>query len=211
MTVILQVPDDEGLYATISASSQPRALMRSSIDRLGRSLAQAIRSNCADGEDRPGRMLCVVVLRGGALLYPSFAAEFRDVDFCMLGLRRMGNKVLCEYRTVIPSDTYDRVVYLDCVAATGGTLLEARRAITEVCETGHEIAAVICSATTATRALRDAKVGLLGFSLNEAETSGIVAPDLGKLDVGDLFTSTRSPPINGTPCRHRADHHARQP
>ena len=199
MTVILEVPDGEGLYASINAAPQPRAAIRGRIDALGRSLARAVRDRLA-GTDR---VLCVVILRGGALLYPSFAAELDEADFCMVGLRRVDGGVVSEYRTTIPRDSYDRVIYLDCVAATGGTILEARQAVAGACDAGEETAAVICSATTATRALHAAGVNIIGFSLDEAETSGIVAPDLGELDAGDLFTSTGNPSLDAATDRAR--------
>ncbi len=188
MTISRQVADTDGLYATISAASQPTALMRHNIDRLGRSLAQAVHGG--PGVADAGTVLCVIILRGGALLYPSFAAEFGGADFCMLGLRRDGSAVSCEYRTSVPRSAYDLVLYVDCIAGTGGTILAAHDAITAVTDTTQAIAAVICSATRATRALDDANIGLIGFSLDESETDGLVRPDLGKLDAGDLFTGT---------------------
>lgn len=193
MTLRREVADTDGLYATISAASQPTALMRDNIDRLGRTLARATR-------DAPGvvdlrDVLCVFILRGGALLYPSFAAEFGSADFCMLGLRRDGGEVSCDYRTSVPRASYDLVLYVDCIAGTGGTILAAHRAIAEVTDAAQEIAAVICSATTATRVLDGAGIGMIGFSLDEAEDNGLVLPDLGKLDAGDLFTGIGIRPL----------------
>lgn len=193
MTIIRQIADTDDLYAAVSTASRPTALVRHDIDRLGRSLARAVPGT--PGVPAAGEVLCVILLRGGALLYPAFAAEFGDADFCMMGLRRTGAGVVCDYRTDIPRAAYDLVVYVDCVAGTGGTILAAHRAITAVTEAAHEIAAVICSATPATRALHDANIGMIGFSLDEAETGGLVLPDLGRLDAGDLFTSTGVQPL----------------
>lgn len=193
MTISRVVADTDGLYATISTASQPTALMRHNIDRLGRSLARAVHStpDVADAGD----VLCVIILRGGALLYPSFAAEFGSADFCMLGLRRDGAEISCHYRTTVPRPAYDLVLYVDCIAGTGGTVLAAHDAITAVTDTTQAIAAVICSATPATRVLKDANIGLIGFSLDEIESDGLVKPDLGKLDAGDLFTGTGVEPL----------------
>lgn len=193
MTISRQVPDTDDLYATISTASRPTALMRHHIDRLGRSLAHAVHST--PGVAGLSDVLCVIILRGGALLYPSFAAEFSSADFCMLGLRRDGAEVSCDYRTTIPRAAYDLVLYVDCIAGTGGTVLAAHRAISAVTDTAQEIATVICSATPATRALRDANIGLIGFALDESEKDGLVKPDLGKLDAGDLFTGTGAQPL----------------
>ncbi|HET6711253.1 uracil phosphoribosyltransferase [Amycolatopsis sp.] len=180
---VVELPDSEGLYAAITVADVPKALLRKRIGRLGRGLARAVRDAGRPGE----RVLCVVVLRGGALLYPAFADEFGDAAFCMLGLRRVGGDVVTEYRTEIPGGAYDRVVYLDCVAATGRTIFAARRAIAPICHAAEEVVAVVCAATTATRALRAAELGVIGFSLHEAETSGVVAPDFGRLDAGEVF------------------------
>jgi len=43
--------------------------------------------------------------------------------------------------------------------------------------------------------LKDANIGLIGFSLDESESDGLVKPDLGKLDAGDLFTGTGVEPL----------------
>jgi hypothetical protein len=183
---VVTLPDSEGLYAAITVADVPKAVLRERIGRLGRGLARAVRAAGRPGE----RVLCVVVLRGGALLYPAFVAEFGDAAFCMLGLRRAGGDVVTEYRTEVPGGAYDRVVYLDCVAATGGTIFAARKAIAPVCHAVEEVAAVVCAATTATRALHAAGLGVLGFSLDETETSGVVAPDFGRLDAGEVFAES---------------------
>lgn len=188
MTISRQVADTDNLYAAVSAASQPTALMRRNIDRLGRSLAVAVHGS--PDVAAAGAVLCVIILRGGALLYPSFAAEFGGADFCMLGLRRDGAEVLCDYRTTVPRTAYDLVLYVDCIAGTGRTILAAHHAITAVTGAAQEIAAVICSATSATHALQDANIGIIGFSLDETENDGLVLPDFGKLDAGDLFTGT---------------------
>jgi hypothetical protein len=185
---IIEIPDSQGLYATINEPAQSKAAIRNRIDRLGAALAGIVHDRLS-GTDR---VLCAVILRGGALLYPSFLAELDDADFCMLGLRRVAGEVVCEYRTDLPHDRYDHVLYLDCVAATGSTILTARRAVAQACAIGAETAAVICSATTATGTVVDAGVDIIGFSLAESETGGVVAPDLGRLDAGDLFASTGS-------------------
>ncbi|HEU5160836.1 MAG TPA: hypothetical protein VFU43_27815 [Streptosporangiaceae bacterium] len=206
MTIIRQVvPDPDNLYGAMSSASQPTALMRHNINRLGQSLAQAVHGSPGVAGPGPGpgggrgEMLCVIILRGGALLYPSFAAEFGGADFCMLGLRRDGTKVVCDYRTTIPRTAYEIVLYVDCVAGTGATILAAHHAITTVIDAAQEIAAVICSAVPATRALHHANIGLIGFKLDEIETGGLVLPDLGKLDAGDLFTSIGAQPLPDVP------------
>ena len=194
MTFILELPDADGRYAELATTDLPKALVRDYIGQLGIALARTVRDCRTDAGDRARRVLCVIILRGGALLYPAFAVEFDDADFCMLGLRRGRRGVVADYRTAIPRRSYERIVYIDCVAATGGTIFAARRAVAQQCTTDEEISAVICGARTATRALYGAGVSVVGFSLDEAEANGIVGPDLGRLDAGDLFTTTGDPP-----------------
>lgn len=182
MTSLVEVDDKYGLYATISSASLSRSGMRRQVHRLGQQLAEAVYGLCLDRT-----VLCVVILRGGALLYPSFADRFLEADYCMIGLRRSEQGIEFEYCTQIPRNSYDRVVYLDCVAGTGNTLLAAHEAIGRRSRASGHLAAVICSATPATRSLAARGVSLVGFSLAEEETGGIVAPDLGRMDAGDLF------------------------
>lgn len=182
MTELWEVDDEDGRYAAISTENLPKAQMRRQVHALGQRLAEAVATRCADRN-----LLFVVVLRGGALLYPSFALRFPEADYCMVGLRRTAGGVVSEYRTQLPHNTYDQIVYLDCIASTGSTLLAAHRAMSRHSPARSQLAVVICSATPATRSLQAAGIDLMGFSLHETETGGIVAPDLGRMDAGDLF------------------------
>ncbi|MDQ2837926.1 MAG: hypothetical protein M3Y42_04025 [Actinomycetota bacterium] len=185
MTRQLEIPDPDQLYARFRSEPGPRWSARVTVGSLGDRLADAT-ANVLTGH---GRVLCVVILRGGALLYPSFSQRLPNADFMMLGLRREAGQVLCNYRTTIPQPHYDQLVYLDCVAATGSTILTARAAIAEQCLFEQELAAVICSSEPASAVLGNAGIGLVGFSLHEQVDAGIVSPDLGELDAGDLFSS----------------------
>ncbi len=182
MTALWEVGDEDGRYAALGTANLPKAQMRRHVHDLGQRLAEAVAMHHADRD-----LLFVVVLRGGALLYPSFALRFPEADFCMVGLRRAASGVEFEYCTQLPDRTYEQIVYLDCIAGTGTTLLAAHRALSRRSPAQSHLAAVICSATPATRALQAAGIDLVGFSLHEAETGGIVAPDLGRMDAGDLF------------------------
>ncbi|MEU5401388.1 uracil phosphoribosyltransferase [Streptomyces sp. NPDC005963] len=141
-------------------------------------------------------VLCVVVLRGGALMYPGFAGAFPEADFCMVGMRRSPDQqsVEHEYLTAIPRASYRATIYIDCIAATGGTLLAAGALVSARCTTGPELAAVISSAAVATERLHLAGIDLLGFSLYEDLRGPVVAPDLGRLDAGDLFSGSAKRP-----------------
>lgn len=188
MAARIEVADPDRLYERFRVASEPRWSARTTVSALGDRLATATAAVVAGAD----RVLCVVILRGGALLYPSFAQQLPAADFLMLGLQRGENQVRCTYRSAIPQSHYDQVVYLDCVAATGDTVLTARTAIAECCLVEQEVAAVICSSGPATDRLGRADIGLLGFSLHETVDAGIVSPDLGELDAGDLFSSARA-------------------
>ncbi len=188
MAARIEVADPDRLYERFRVAPEPRWSARSTVAALGDRLAAATASTLAGAD----RVLCVVILRGGALLYPGFAQRLPAADFLMLGLQRGENQVRCTYRSEIPQSHYDHVVYLDCVAATGDTVLTARAVITECCLVEQEAAAVICSSEPATARLDRAGIGLLGFSLYEKVDAGIVGPDLGELDAGDLFSSARA-------------------
>ena len=138
--------------------------------------------------------LVVVVLRGGALLYRGFAERFNDADVCMVAVRRAetGGPV-CQYMTDVPRAEYATTIYVDCVAATGATVLAVRSQVTAHCEMEHEVASVLCSSTVATDKLTRAGLDVVGFSLNDGLQDGVVLPDLGAADAGDLFSSATPP------------------
>ncbi|MGW6455468.1 uracil phosphoribosyltransferase [Streptomyces sp. NPDC055078] len=189
MTFPAEITDDERRFARLRHATDPGEVRHGIIelgDVLGLRTADILRKELGSPRD----VLCVIVLRGGALMYPGFARAVPHADFCMLGMRRSPDQrsVADEYMTAIPRDTYQATVYLDCVAATGGTLLAARQRVTGTCDPGHEVAAVISSAAVATERLRAAGVDLLGFSLYDELDGQVVTPDMGEFDAGDLFS-----------------------
>ncbi|MET9293102.1 uracil phosphoribosyltransferase [Streptomyces sp. NPDC003077] len=197
MAAALEVPDGGDRYRRLSAAVPPEEVRRTAIE-LGEVLAHRARSLLgAPGGPRhavPGSVLCVVVLRGGALLYPGFSVVFADADFCMLGMRRENGAVRTEYVTPIPGNAYAATLYLDCVTATGGTLLAAREAVGGRCAPGRETAVVISGAATATKRLGEAGMDVLGCSLHEGLNGDVVLPDMGALDAGDLFSGAAGRP-----------------
>jgi len=190
MSELVEISDSDGWYARFRAAQPPRWQARQAVDRLGERLAGATAerlARCGVAEDR---VLCAVLLRGGALLYPAFASRLPGADFTLLGLQRQpSGTVACSYLSNVPQSRYDRIVYVDCVAATGRTLLAARMALAQHCLSGGDLAALICSSTPATELVAAAGYDVVGFSLWEAVDGGIVSPDLGELDAGDLFSS----------------------
>ncbi|MFI6285012.1 uracil phosphoribosyltransferase [Streptomyces sp. NPDC051018] len=194
MTFAAETPDDEKGYARLRHNRDPGGVRRGLI-RLGGVLGLRTAEITRGELGAPRDVLCVVVLRGGALLYPGFVTAFPQADFCVLGMRRTPGRLSVDhqYMSDVPRDGYQATVYIDCVAATGGTLLAAREAIAARCATGHEVAAVISGAAAATARLREAGVNMVGFSLYEGLDGQVVYPDMGELDAGDLFSGVSSP------------------
>jgi uracil phosphoribosyltransferase len=185
----MKIEDRRGLYHTVTSGPVSRAGMRENLSALGFILGRQTRALVERELPAAGRVLCVVILRGGALLYPGFLAAFPEADFCMLGLQRTEDGVArCSYCSHVEGASYDLVLYIDCIAATGGTILEARRLLRERCGIGRDLAALVCSSEPAVLALREEGVGVVGFSLDEDLKGNVVTPDFGELDAGDLFS-----------------------
>jgi uracil phosphoribosyltransferase len=181
------IPDSLGLYEKLTRSDGPPDQLRLDIFTLSTQLAAAARAAVASDPDM--RVLCTVILRGGMLLYPGFSEQFAAADFCLLGMRRApSGSVDCSYMTSPDRADYDMAVLVDCVAATGGTLLTARRVLAESCRVSSYVAALLCSSHRATEVLVANGVDVLGFGLAEQLDGNVVTPDLGEADCGDLFS-----------------------
>ncbi|WP_329377087.1 uracil phosphoribosyltransferase [Streptomyces sp. NBC_01716] len=196
MTFAAEAPDDEKRYARLQHTTDPGEARHGLIGIggvLGLRTAEIMRAELGALRD----VLCVFVLRGGALMYPGFATAFPQADFCVLGMRRTADRLRVDhqYMTDVPRGSYQATVYIDCVAATGGTLLAAREAITARCDTGHEVAAVVSSAAAATDRVRATGISFVGFSLYEDLDGQVVTPDMGELDAGDLFSGVSWPSV----------------
>jgi hypothetical protein len=199
VTAPVELPDEEKRFDRLRHAHDAREV-RHGLIGLGTVLGPRT-ADLLERESGPLReVLCVVVLRGGALLYPGFAAAFPHADFLMLGMRRAadGRTVDADYITEVPRTAYRTTVYIDCVAATGGTLLAARRLVAARCDPGREYAAVVSGAAVATGRLEAAGVRPIGFSLYEELDGRVVTPDMGEFDAGDLFSGVvRHPPPGG--------------
>ncbi|MEV0740524.1 phosphoribosyltransferase [Streptomyces sp. NPDC050549] len=179
------VADPAGVYRTLVGTGSEPEQVRQGIFELSRVLADATRAAVPDD----ATVLCVIVLRGGQLLYPGFAPPFAHTHFCLLGMERdEQGRARCRYMTPPSRQLYDVAVLIDCVAATGGTLLAARQVLADSCKISRHVAAVLCSSDRATRTLTGEGIDVLGFRLHEALDGDVVTPDLGELDAGDLFS-----------------------
>lgn len=185
MAVRREIPDHDGHYAMTTRPESTPEQIRSGIFELGHTLGMASRAALpADAA-----ALGAVILRGGLLLYPGFARVSPELDFCLLAMERDGDgRAGCRYLTPPPRREYDTAILIDCVAATGGTLLASRRVLSANCSIPAFQAAVLCSSESATRTLLDQGIDVVGFRLDEALNGDVVTPDLGELDAGDLFS-----------------------
>lgn len=199
MPAARELTDDHGLHSDLALPGRPAQMVRRDIARLSHDLGRATLNIISEMKSgRQATMLCAIILRGGLLLYPGFAAEFSDSDFCLLGMRREHpNKVICEYMTNPGRPAYDVAVLVDCVAATGNTLLTARKVLREAHHITAHVASVISSSKLATTTLVDEGFEVVGFSLNDDLIGNVVTPDLGEMDAGDLFSRLPENPSTG--------------
>lgn len=191
MTTIIEIHDPDNSQEVVLSKSASAPEIRAAIRQLGKRLAQSTRGLLAEWAASIDTVLCVVILRGGMMLFPGFSAIFDDADYCIVGISRDSETSLprCQYVTQIPRSSYDWIIYLDCIAATGNTILETRRIVQKHCRPGYEIVGVISSAKVATAALQTAGLAVVGFSLYESLEGALVMPDLGERDAGDLFST----------------------
>jgi uracil phosphoribosyltransferase len=184
-----EIPDEHGGYHNLTCPDSSPEQVRRDIASLSYALGSAAAATVRETVSDNGSVLCVIVLRGGLLLYPGFAHTFAGADFCLLGMRREPEgTVICEYMTKPRRPAYDVVILADCVAATGQTLLTARTVLAAAQRISSHLAAVICASRQATKTLTSAGMDILGFSLSEDLDGNVVTPDMGELDAGDLFS-----------------------
>lgn len=181
----LEIERGAELYRDLTGRHRAPDEVRRDLFRLSHALAEATREVLGE---QARDTLCVIVLRGGLLLYPGFGHVFADADFCLLGMRRQDdNSVTCDYMTTPTHREYGSAVLIDCVAATGGTLLMARQMLAARRDIPVHVAAVVCSSRRATQRLVAEGIDVVGFGLQEGLDGDIVTPDLGEMDAGDLF------------------------
>jgi uracil phosphoribosyltransferase len=178
-----EIPDPDSLYDSVTRPGTSPTRVRQGILRLGRILGD----HCRNTLPPDAAVLGVVILRGGLLLYPGFAEAFPEMDFCLLAMERdHEGRAQCRYQTRTPHREHDTAILIDCVAATGGTLLAARQVLAAERSIPAFQAATLCSSKLATATLLDEGFDVLGFRLDEGLDGDIVTPDLGELDAGDL-------------------------
>lgn len=190
MTFKRLIADPNGQWAAVACSAD-FVSMRRQVASLSRTLAAETRNGLVASPSGVGRTLLVPILRGGALLYHEFALCIPEADVCLLAMRRAATGVECVYSSGVAAESYDAVVYVDCVAGTANTLLAAQCEIAKQCDSTLNVAAVLCASRMATERLSASSFAVVGFALAEDLDGPLVLPDLGAADAGDLFASPR--------------------
>lgn len=191
MKQINEIADPLGAYKVARSRSASGPEVRIATRTLGEELAERSLELVLARGSSADRVLCVVILRGGMMLYPGFSRVFDGADFCLIGIERdiTTSVPRHRYHTSIPGQDYQSAVYIDCVCATGNTVAEARRVILRQSQPEHEVVCVLSGTDVATETLASSGLDVIGFSLYEKLDGNLVIPDLGERDAGDLFTS----------------------
>ncbi len=174
------------LYAILSDPSLSRKAARGVVDQLAAIVADSVGALLAQGGAKQSRTVVCFILRGALLLMPAFMRSFSDAHFSLVQLhrdpdgRRTGH-VICAPKISTP----EAVVIADCVAATGATI-SAAIALLNYDTAVLKIAGVVTATAVAANHLRLGGFALAAISSNEAEINGLVFPDLGSQDAGDL-------------------------
>lgn len=184
---IVRIYDGKDTLKTVRQTGIGRSTMRTHVGQLGTILAEHTYEIVRSGTAHPQPILCVFILRGGAMLYPAFSARFTQADVCFLGMRRTDDGVACEYATPIPRHDYHAVVLVDCVIGTGATITAVRKCLKPIQRESNYVA-TLCSSRQATTQLADDGLTVIGMALDEKLEDGLVLPHLGHLDAGDLFS-----------------------
>jgi uracil phosphoribosyltransferase/SAM-dependent methyltransferase len=162
------------------------------IAELAWHLAEQVRIELSSASHN--NILLVPILRGGLLLYPAFAGTFGASAVGLLQISRNGHERRVTYECLPPRARADFVLYLDAVAGTGRTIKCASQLLRERYETQHHYACVLASAGDATKYIHESNVSVIGVSTDERNLDGLVVPDLGTRDAGDLASSPKGSP-----------------
>ncbi|MFZ5869738.1 MAG: uracil phosphoribosyltransferase [Actinomycetota bacterium] len=183
----IEIHDGSDTLRMVRKVGIARPRVRQYVDELAEVLAEHTHRVVRKHAPYGAPVLCVFLLRGGALLYPAFAARFRDADVCFLGLRRIPDGVVCDYATPVPRESYEAVLLVDCIVGTGATVRAARAHLGPMRQ-AREYVATLCSARQTTASLVADGLTFIGLALDEDLDDGLVLPDLGHLDAGDVFS-----------------------
>ncbi len=175
-------------YNRLLDPTLPLSEARHIIDELSQGIAVRTRTWAAEAARPDDATLVVFVLRGGALMLPAFLRVFSEADCALLALRRQPDgSVLPEYLSVMARSRYRSVILVDCIASTGRTVSTAFAMIQQYCTFDRAVLAVISASDVAREAVTDLGLSVIGHSVNESNIDGLLMPDFGARDAGDMF------------------------
>lgn len=131
--------------------------------------------------------LVVFILRGALLMLPSAYECFVNSTFGLLGMKREGDTSKCNYRALPNARKFTNLVIVDSVIGSGETILSSRNVLEREGFSFEEVfACFIVSSKKANERLRKDGWHTYGFSDNEHVINGMVIPDFGSRDAGDM-------------------------
>lgn len=189
---INEIPASD-LYDDLARGHLATEQSRKRLAELSVHLADSVSSRLSANGIAPRSALCVFILRGGALLLPGFLQHMAGSPFCLLAMKRGATVGTAEpiYCSDLPVGAISTIIYVDCIAASGGTVDAARALMRESYHPEREILVVVASSADATHRFAGEGVEVFGVSLYERIEGGVLAPDLGRLDAGDILSGVR--------------------
>lgn len=171
---------------------------RSLVGALGLHVARDVKqAGLSDGRD--DRVLLVTILRGGLLLYPSFVEAFPSAAIGLVQVRRVGDDERAIVYEMFPSLRCAVVLYLDTVVGSGKTIEKVVGRVRQIQPNATHCVCVISSASVGTAKLASLGLRVFGISTDEHLRDGLVLPDLGERDAGDLASGIMPDPADATP------------
>lgn len=175
-------------YSTIQSDEASISEVRNAVLELSDAVAVS-----AAMEGLAGDVAIVVALRGGMLMFPSFYRLFGEAHFGFLAFEAAPSGKNCIYSALPEPRTYDGIAVLDTVASSGETIMAARdAAIRSGLLTNRWLACVVTCTSEATATLSTRGWHVIGYSTEEDSIDGIVVPDLGSRDAGELVVGSKT-------------------
>lgn len=186
---VFHVNGCEDLYRDLKREDLSLPVLRASVAQISHAVAKTVREQLGD-DSGYAPTLCVFILRGAALMLPGFLEQMGGAPFWLVAARRdaRSGKPLITYASDMPPGWFANVVYVDCVVASGETVRLVRSIVRGKMSPLYEVVATICSASDTTDMLDAEGLDVVGVSLQEVVEEGLLTPDLGNLDAGDIFS-----------------------
>ena len=178
----LNTPD--ALYGLLNRPELDDAAAREVMSILASYLAVRIRAKLEQLPDQ--QILLLPILRGGLLMYPAFINIFRNAAVGLIQVVRQGAHRSVIFESLPCNISPDVILLLDPVASTGRTLACVSQLVRSRYGKARHNACLVAAARGATAFLQESGIDLDGISTDEEDIKGLVVPDLGARDAGDL-------------------------